>query len=74
MIDTPAQRSLINWVKLAEEVTIADRIDVQVQYQNSADVQQRLDSAKKLANPFFHYKGNGNLDMCYYQLKTRIKL
>ncbi|WJG07831.1 peptidylprolyl isomerase [Aliiglaciecola sp. LCG003] len=74
VIDTPAQRSLINWVKLAENIAIEDRIYVQVQEQNSADVQQRLDSAKKLDNPFFHYKGNGNLDMCYYQLKTRIKV
>ncbi len=66
------QRSKIEWVKLASEVELKDRINVQIQHQDSVQVKQRLDGARKLQNPFFHYKGNGNLDMCYYQLKTRI--
>lgn len=65
-------RSKIQWIKLASEVEEKDRINVQVQRQDSLEVKQRLDSARKLDNPFFHFKGNGNLDMCYYQLKTRI--
>ncbi|GAA0857543.1 peptidylprolyl isomerase [Aliiglaciecola litoralis] len=72
VIEKPQQRSKINWIKLAEDVPAKDRIAVQLQHQDSSQVKQRLDSARKLDNAFFHYKGNGNLDMCYYQLKSRL--
>lgn len=66
------KRSKILWMKLASKIEKKERIKVQIQRQDSVEVKQRLDSARKLDNPFFHFKGNGKLDMCYYQLKTRV--
>ncbi|NCP65270.1 MAG: peptidylprolyl isomerase [Paraglaciecola sp.] len=72
VIEDVSKRSKILWIKAAEYVAPAQRISVQVQQQTSAAVAQRLASARTLDNEFFHFKGNGNLDVCYYQLKSRL--
>lgn len=72
VIEDATQRSKILWAKLAKDVAPKDHVSVQVQRQNSEQVNTRLSSAKTLDNRFFHFKGNGNLDICYYQLKTRL--
>lgn len=71
VIEDETKRSKILWAKLAKDVSPDKQLKLQVQEQHSKQVSQRLDSAKKLDNEFFHFKGNGNLDVCYYQLKTR---
>ncbi|GAB5378924.1 MAG: peptidylprolyl isomerase [Aliiglaciecola sp.] len=71
VIEDESSRSKILWAKMANNVPGEQRINVQVLKQNSEAAQNRLKSARKLDNEFFHFKGNGNLDMCYYQLKTR---
>lgn len=73
VIEDEQQRSQIEWIKLATDIEPRHRINVQVQLQDSDTFQQKLESARTLSNPFFHFKGNGNLDLCYYQLKTRIQ-
>lgn len=73
VIEREELRSQIQWVKLAKDVEPKDRINVQIQRQDSATFQQKLESARTLSNPFFHFKGNGNLDLCYHQVKTRIQ-
>ncbi|WP_068371144.1 peptidylprolyl isomerase [Paraglaciecola hydrolytica] len=72
VIDEPSKRSKIKWIKLASDVPANARLNVQVQNEKSEAVSQRLASARTLDSEFFHFKGNGNLDVCYYQLKSRL--
>jgi peptidylprolyl isomerase len=72
VIENEKYRSKIKWVKMAADIPKKQRILVQVQQQNSQAVTDRLASSRKLDNEFFHFKGNGKLDICYYQLKSRI--
>lgn len=72
IIEDPTKRSKIQWIKLAKDVPEQDRLNIQIQAQHSVAVNKRLEEAKTLKNEFFHFKGNGNLDLCYHQLKTRI--
>lgn len=72
VIEDVSKRSKIIWAKLAEDISPGNRLKLKVQEQTSEEVAQRLASAKKLDNEFFHFKGNGNLDVCYYQLKSRL--
>jgi peptidylprolyl isomerase len=72
IIEKPEKRSKIISAKMANKLPIEKRINIEVQEPASEAVQQKLSSAKTLDNEFFYFKGNGNLDMCYYQLKTRI--
>ncbi len=72
VIDDEAKRSPIVWVKMAKDVPQEQQINVQVQNEESKAVDSRINSARKLDNAFFHYKGSGNLDLCYHQLKTRV--
>jgi peptidylprolyl isomerase len=72
VIENEKYRSKIKWIKMADDVPTKHRILVQVQQQNSQAVSERLTSARTLDNDFFHFKGNGKLDICYYQLKSRI--
>jgi peptidylprolyl isomerase len=71
VIEDETKRSKILWAKLAKDINPQKRLHVQIQQQTSEQVAQRLASAKTLDNEFFHFKGNGYLDVCYYQLKTR---
>ena len=72
VIEEEASRSKIKWVKLQSQLSAEKHIQVQIQNDSSQAVRDRLTSAKKLDAPFYHYKGNSKLDMCYYQLRTRI--
>ena len=72
VIEDPSKRSKILSIKLANTIPELQRLKIQVQTQQSEAVQQRLASARTLDNEFFHFKGNGNVDVCYYQLKSRL--
>jgi peptidylprolyl isomerase len=72
VIEDEAKRTPIISAKLAKNIPMSERITVEVQQQDSTQVKERLNSAKTLDNDFFHFKGNGNLDICYYQLRTRV--
>lgn len=72
VIDDVVKRSKILSIKLASDIPQQQRLNIQVQEQRSEAVQQRLASAHALDNEFFHFKGNGNIDVCYYQLKSRL--
>jgi len=73
VIEEATKRSKILWAKLAQDVSPKNQLNIQIQQQNSEQVAQRLASAKILDNEFFHFKGNSNLDVCYYQLKSRLE-
>ena len=72
VIDDKTKRTKILSAKLAKHIPENDRIEIEVQRQNSAQVKDRLEGARTLENDFFHFKGNGNLDVCYYNLRTRV--
>lgn len=72
VIKDPAPRSKIISIKLARDVPENERIDLQVLKQQTKRAKQRLNDARALKSDFFHFKGNGNLDLCYYGLKSRI--
>lgn len=72
VIEDKTQRSKIQWAKLARDLPKKELLNVQIQEQRSEAVTKRISEAKTLSNDFFHFKGNGNLDLCYYQLKTRL--
>ena len=66
------RRSKIQWAKMAKQIPAAQRITIEIQKDDSELAQQRLSSAKTMDSEFYHFKGNGNLDLCYYQLRTRV--
>ncbi|WP_340678167.1 peptidylprolyl isomerase [Paraglaciecola sp.] len=72
VIEDPSKRSKIQWIKLAKDVSAKQQLNIQLQSEFSTELAQRLQSARTLDNEFFHFKGNGNLDVCYYQLKSRL--
>ncbi|MFT4940168.1 MAG: peptidylprolyl isomerase [Paraglaciecola sp.] len=72
VIEDKTKRSLIISAKLATDIPSAQRVNVQVQNERAQTVTLRLASARLLDNDFFYFKGNGNLDVCYYQLKSRL--
>jgi peptidylprolyl isomerase len=72
VISDKQRRSKILRARLGTDVPPQERIAVQVQNERSAAVTQRLSSARSLDNEFYHFKGNGNLDICYYNLQTRV--
>jgi peptidylprolyl isomerase len=71
VIEDKTKRSLIVSARLASDIPLEQRIKIQIQNERSQAVTSRLASARLLDNEFFHFKGNGNLDICYYQLKSR---
>jgi len=72
VITDKTKRSKIVSAKLAIDIPSAQRVNVQVQNERAQTVTLRLASARLLDNEFFYFKGNGNLDVCYYQLKSRL--
>ena len=38
----------------------------------SENFQNRLNNARTLSNEFYHYKGTGNVDVCYYQPRVSL--
>jgi peptidylprolyl isomerase len=72
VIEDETKRSKIKSVKLASDIPPNERLNIEVQVASSAPVKQRLASARTLDNDFFHFKGNGNIDLCYYQLESRV--
>lgn len=73
IIEEQNKRTIINSINMANDIPPQQRIEVQVQSQTSIAFTKRIANARTLNNEFFHYKGNGNIDICYYNLATRIK-
>lgn len=58
--------------RVASDIPPEQRLALQVQEQDSPSMHARLESGRKMENPFFHFKGKGNLDVCYYPTKVRL--
>ncbi|WNC67612.1 peptidylprolyl isomerase [Thalassotalea nanhaiensis] len=39
----------------------------------TAEFQQRIEKRRKLDNDFYQYKGNGNMDVCYFPIKIKFE-
>lgn len=58
--------------RIASDVPAEQRLALQVQEQDAPAMQARLKRGRDMDNAFFHFKGNGNLDICYYPTKVRL--
>lgn len=72
VIEEAKERSKIEWVKMALDIPAQQRLVIEVVKGNSLVTQNRLESARKMDNPFYHFQGNGNIDLCYHQLKVKV--
>lgn len=61
------QRSKILSAKLGTKVDKRQQINFTRNLVTSDTFQARLQSARTLDSEFFHYKGTGNIDVCYYR-------
>jgi len=73
VIQDPNKRSKILALYTGDQVPKKFKLPLQVQLSNSAGFKQRLLNARRLSNDFYHYKGTGKLDVCYYGVKSRLK-
>jgi len=67
VIEDPSKRSKIVSAKLGSKLAKEQQINFTRNLVAGEDFQARLKSARTLDNDFFHYKGTGNLDVCYYR-------
>ncbi|ALT00511.1 peptidylprolyl isomerase [Lacimicrobium alkaliphilum] len=72
VIENPEQRGKILTAQLASQLPETERLKLQVQHTDSEAMQTRLDQGRSMDNPFFKYKGNGKLDICYYPARVRL--
>ena len=73
VIEEPAKRSKIIQAKRGSKVEKAKQLTFSRQLVSSDAFQARLQSARTLENDFFHYKGSGNIDVCYYRPRAQLK-
>jgi len=72
IIEDETKRSPIVSIKMASDVPADERLNVQVQQQASDTFATRLNNGRTRSNEFFKYKGNGDIDVCYHNLPTRL--
>ncbi|WP_164084706.1 peptidylprolyl isomerase [Alteromonas flava] len=72
VIDDPAQRTRILSARMGNAVPAHKQLQLWRQNTQSSAFQQRLTNARNLTNPFYHYQGSGNLDVCYYRPSIRV--
>jgi peptidylprolyl isomerase len=67
VIANVTQRTKIVSAKLGHRVGMSQQINFTRNLVTDAAFQARLQDARTLKSDFFHYKGSGNLDICYYR-------
>jgi peptidylprolyl isomerase len=72
MIDEPKKRSKIISMTIAADLPVKERLNIQIQNTNHSDFSQMLDARRARANNFYSHKGNGALDICYLNVKTKL--
>lgn len=73
VINDVDQRSKIVSAKLGTSVDNSEQINFTRNLVTSDAFQTRLQSARTLDSEFFHYKGTGNIDVCYYRPRFTIE-
>ncbi len=72
VIENVTLRTKIRNAKLGDNVPTIDQLNFMRNEADGALFQQRLSSARALDNDFFHYKGTGNIDVCYHRPRIMI--
>lgn len=73
LIENKAGRSRIIRMTLGSDLPKAEQLPLQWLDTASAEFKQRIATSRARDNAFFHYKGNGALDICYQQVPVRLK-
>ncbi|WP_306520537.1 peptidylprolyl isomerase [Rheinheimera sp.] len=73
VIADPAKRSRIVSMTLGSDLTADAQLPLQWLDTASEEFNNRLAQSRARGNAFFHYKGNGALDICYQQVPVRLK-
>lgn len=73
VINDPEKRGKILSATLASKLPETERLKLQIQHTASQAMQTRLGQGRSMDNPFYKYKGNGKLDICYYPPRTKGK-
>lgn len=73
VINDVGQRSKIVSAKLGTSVDKSQQINFTRNLVISDTFQARLQSARTLDSEFFHYKGTGNIDVCYYRPRFTVE-
>lgn len=66
------QRTKILSATMGNKVDSDKRLAIYVHNQLSESAMNRISSSRTRDNEFFHFKGNGNLDACYYRPRIKI--
>lgn len=67
VIDADKPQTTIKRAVLGGQVANDDRVVLRRDAVSSEAFSNRITSARSLDNPFYHYKGTGNIDVCYYR-------
>ncbi|WP_438864541.1 peptidylprolyl isomerase [Neptunicella sp.] len=65
VIDDPDKRSKILSAHVGSDLSTDQQLKLHVQNEFGEQYANKLASSRSLDNPFFHYKGTGNIDVCY---------
>ena len=56
---------------LGSSLAIDKQQTVHIENTSTLEFKQRIEKRRKLDNDFYQYKGNGNMDVCYFPIKTK---
>ncbi|WP_240615470.1 peptidylprolyl isomerase [Alteromonas facilis] len=72
VIENEEKRSLIVKALMGTDVSVQEQIALERLGADSSAFQKRIESARTLDNPFYHYAGSGNVDVCYYRPRVTV--
>lgn len=72
MLEEPKSRSRIVKMSMGSDLPASQQMQLEMLDIRSDEFQQQLTKARKRENAFYHYHGNGQLDVCYQQIPVRL--
>lgn len=73
IVSDASKRTRILWAKIGTDIEQRYKKQVRVDLPGSKRFQARLTSAKNKTHPFYAHKGNGVVDVCYYQPQVDVE-
>lgn len=73
MLEQPKSRSRIVKMSIGSDLPASQHIQLEMLDTRSEEFLQQLAKARKRENAFYHYHGNGQLDVCYQQIPVRVQ-
>lgn len=71
-IENPQQRSKIIKMTIAADLPKAQQLNIQIEHTHTQSFKQMITDKRTRPHEFFHHKGNGAVDICYLNVKTKI--